>query len=298
MLRVVGHRIGGQDSDCPYCGRSDTRVIGTKRLVLQLRRCAGCRLMFRWPKDTSEFNRRFYQRQYREGITTDMPDKAPLENLKASIFSDTGKALAEKIALLKILLPHGRVLDFGCSWGYGTLQLAAAGYHAIGYEISEPRASIGRTSMGLTIISTEAELDRLNGSFDAVFASHVLEHVPEPAAVFDRIASLLKPDGFLLAFVPNCGGDEARLLGVEWGPMCCEKHPLALDAEFLEKALPRHGLRSIAFSDPYAPADLVACWDRLATPRNLRGPELMVVAQNIGDQRYALAATEGITMNA
>ena len=297
LLRVVGQRIGGQDVDCPYCGQSDTHVIGTKRLVLQLRRCAGCHLMFRWPKDTSEFNRRFYQRQYREGITTDVPDKAPLENLKASMFSGTEKALAEKIALLKILVPHGRVLDFGCSWGYGTLQLAAAGYDAVGFEISEPRAEFGRVNMGLTMISTEAELDKCAESFDAVFASHVLEHVPAPAAVFDRIASLLKPDGLLLAFVPNCGGDEARRLGVEWGPMCCEKHPLAFDAAFLEGALAKHGLRAITFSDPYAPQDLIACWDRLATPRNLHGAELMVVALNIGNQRDARVAAEERTMN-
>lgn len=288
LLRVVGQRIARQDCDCPYCGQSDTRVIGTKRLVLQLRQCARCRLMFRWPKDTTRFNRRFYQRRYREGITTDMPDNALLEKLKASMFSGTEKALAEKIALLKLLLPRGRVLDFGCSWGYGTLQLAAAGYDTIGFEISGRRAEFGRVALGLAVVSTEADLDKLTGSFDAVFASHVLEHVPTPSVVFDRIASLLRPEGLLLAFVPNCGGSEARRLGARWGPMCCEKHPLALDAEFLEKALPKHGLRAIAFSDPYTPGDLTTCWDRLAALRNLPGAELMVVARNIRERRSLL----------
>jgi 2-polyprenyl-3-methyl-5-hydroxy-6-metoxy-1,4-benzoquinol methylase len=238
--------------------------------------------MFRWPKDTIAFNRRFYQRQYSEGITTDMPYEVSLENSIASRFSDKEKDLGEKIALLKMLLPRGRVLDFGCSWGYGTMQLAAAGYDAVGFEISQPRAGFGRTGMGLTIISNEAELDKLEGSFDAVFASHVLEHLPAPSPVFDRIARLLKPRGLLLAFVPNCSGDEALRLGARWGPMCCEKHPLALDAEFLENALPKHGLQAVAFCEPYTLHEMIACGDRPAAQRHLRGAELVVIARNAG----------------
>jgi 2-polyprenyl-3-methyl-5-hydroxy-6-metoxy-1,4-benzoquinol methylase len=279
LLRMVRQRLAGQNTDCPYCGQSDTCVIGAKRLVLQLRRCASCRLMFRWPKDTLEFNYRFYQRRYRESVTTDLPNRSSLEELKASMCLGTGNALAQKIALLKMLLPGGRVLDFGCSWGYGTFRLMSAGYEAVGFEISEPRAVFGRTRLGLTIISSESELEKLAGSFDGVFASHVLEHVPTPAAVFDRIASLLKPEGVLLGFVPNCGGDDARRWGTRWGPMCCEKHPLALDSEFLEAALPKHGFAAITFSGPYSTEDLGKCWNPSNIQRSLNGAELAIVAR-------------------
>lgn len=289
LLRVVGQGIVRQDTNCPYCGHSQTRVIGKKRIVLQLRRCARCGLMYRWPKDTPRFNRSFYQRHYHQGMTTDMPDGEALGNFKASIFSGTEKDLANKIAVLKTLMPQGRVLDYGCSWGYGTFQLVAAGYEAVGFEVSKPRAEFGRSRLGVTVISSEGALDELAGSFDAVFASHVLEHLPAPSDVFDRLASLLKPNGLLLAFVPNCGGDEARRFGVNWGPICCEKHPLALDAEFLERALPKHGFKCAFFSSPYA-LDIIArnlsLNHRGATPRclrgdELRGDELMVAARRI-----------------
>jgi 2-polyprenyl-3-methyl-5-hydroxy-6-metoxy-1,4-benzoquinol methylase len=39
--------------------------------------------------------------------------------------------------------------------------------------------------------------------FDAVIASHVLEHVADPVTVLRRIAGWLKPDGRLLVIVPN-----------------------------------------------------------------------------------------------
>ncbi len=291
LLRVIRQRLLRQDTNCPYCGHSDTSVIEKKRIVLQLRRCAGCGLMYRWPKDTPRFNRRFYQRQYRQGMTTDMPDAKHVEKLKTSIFQGTEKHLSDKIAVLKALMPRGRVLDYGCSWGYGTFQLVAAGYDAMGFEISEPRAEFGRSRLGVTVISSQRALDEMAGSFDAVFASHVLEHLPAPSAELDRLANLLKPNGLLLAFVPNCGGKEARRLGVNWGPMCCEKHPLALDAIFLHRALPGHGFQVFTFSNPYDPEIIKSAMNHCA-PRNLHGDELMICARKITGQRNANVAVE------
>ncbi len=282
FLRVIGARIARQDTNCPYCGNSETWVIGKKRIVLQLRRCDSCGLMYRWPKDTTRFNRRFYQRRYCQGVTTDMPDGELLEKLKTSIFHGTEKDISNRIDVLKALMPRGHVLDYGCSWGYGTFQLIAAGYEAVGFEISDARAEFGRLRLGVTVISDEGALEQFSGSFDAVFAAHVLEHLPAPSAAFDRLAGLLKPNGLLLAFVPNCGGEEAGRRGVDWGPMCCEKHPLALDAVFLERALPRHGFKCAFFSSPYDSKIIARNLSHPgATAQYLRGDELMVVARKI-----------------
>src|SRR5271156_2806827 len=282
VVHIVGQRLARQDTNCPYCGHSGTSVIGKKRIVLQLRRCSDCGLKYRWPKDTVGFKRRFYKRQYREGITTSIPNKEKLNSFKASKFSGTENDLADKIVVLKKLLARGRVLDYGCSWGYGTFQLVAAGYDAVGFEISEWRAEFARSCLGVPVISSECALDESAGSFDALFASHVLEHLPAPSAAFDRFASLLKPKGLLLAFVPNCAGDAARRLGINWGPMCCEKHPLALQAEFLARALPKHRFKCAFFSDPYD-LDLILGELRLDCPgvttRCLSGDELLVVAR-------------------
>jgi 2-polyprenyl-3-methyl-5-hydroxy-6-metoxy-1,4-benzoquinol methylase len=244
--------------------------------------------MYRWPKDTPQFNQTFYQTRYRQGLTTARPDALELARLKASLFRGTEKDLAEKIALLRVLMPQGKVLDFGCSWGYGTFQLREAGYEVVGFEISKPRAEFGRCRLGVSIVSSESCLEALTGSFDCVFASHVLEHLPAPAAVFDRLSSLLKPNGLLLGFVPNCGGAEARRLGVRWGPMCCAEHPLALNAEFLARALPRHGFQCSFFSSPYQPELIADAFNGPDDTRDLRGDELMICARKImamGDGR-------------
>ncbi len=246
--------------------------------------------MFRWPKDTVGFNAQFYQRKYREpGLTTDLPDRQTLERLLAAEFAGTDKDFHDKIEILKRLVPSGKVLDFGCSWGYGVFQLRTAGYDAMGFEISKPRASFGRRELGITILE---DYDRLaechRGQFDAIFCSHVLEHLPTLDRVFDLFCSLLKPGGLLLVFVPNCGGDMARQLGVRWGPMLCEKHSLALDEPFFRGALPRHGFSVRFASSPYD-TDALESYLSAAGPsaevpsrRSLtRGEELLVCAWKV-----------------
>jgi 2-polyprenyl-3-methyl-5-hydroxy-6-metoxy-1,4-benzoquinol methylase len=48
-------------------------------------------------------------------------------------------------------------------------------------------------------------------SFDVVVAAEVLEHLFHPAAVLDRIASLLRSDGMLVGSVPNAFSLKCRL---------------------------------------------------------------------------------------
>src|SRR5207245_103928 len=81
---------------------------------------------------------------------------------------------------------------------------------------------------------SRAELEKLSDHcFDVIFANHVLEHLYDPYTAFEDWQRLLKATGVLLVFVPNVWGENARKLGPRWGPMIGEKHPFAINAEFL-----------------------------------------------------------------
>ncbi len=49
------------------------------------------------------------------------------------------------------------------------------------------------------------------GTFDLVVAGDVLEHLPDPGAVLDRVAVLLSPAGSLLVSLPNVANVTVRL---------------------------------------------------------------------------------------
>lgn len=280
LFRVMRAYLKRQDKRCPYCGNMNTKLIDRKRFVLQLKKCPTCNLMFRWPKDTIGFNKQFYQSNYRQkGLTTDLPDPEVLDSLKKTNFRETEKDFSAKIDILKELVLHGKVLDFGCSWGYSTFQLQHAGYDATGFEISKPRAEFGRNYLGINIIDEYSDLDKIQASsFDIIFSSHVLEHLPTLKGVFERFSTLLKPKGILVLFVPNGGGKNAKKHGVRWGPMICEKHPLALDRLFFETILPKHGFYIKSFSDPYNPKKIKSYMSGNKIPGEPRGDELLACA--------------------
>jgi len=84
--------------------------------------------MFRTPTTNPEENARFYRTDYVQEFTTDLPDRELLDRLKTTAFKGTEKDYAGYIEVLSALgLERGsKVLDFGCSWGYGSWQLAEA----------------------------------------------------------------------------------------------------------------------------------------------------------------------------
>jgi len=57
-----------------------------------------------------------------------------------------GRALSKGIQLSDetIETEKGRVLDYGCSWGYIVQRLLHHGYVAVGYEVSRRRARFGQ----------------------------------------------------------------------------------------------------------------------------------------------------------
>src|SRR5262245_32317219 len=123
---------------CPNCGSPSSHIEDRKYFVTQLRRCAQCALLFRAPTDPIGYNTRFYETEYNQGFTTDLPNDQELECLKATNFSDTEKNYGYYINVLRQLgiAPDARIFDFGCSWGYGSFQLKNAGFDVVAFEVA------------------------------------------------------------------------------------------------------------------------------------------------------------------
>lgn len=264
---------------CPCCGAGSFRFVAGKAIVTRLVRCRSCQLLFRIPRDPVGFGETFYQRDYASGgLTTRFPDAADLNRLLDKDFRGTDKDFSGKIRVLEFLeiRKGARILDFGASWGYLTWQLRKAGYDAVGYEISEPRAQYARERLGVRI---ETAKERLDGTFDVVFSSHVLEHLANPQEAFGLARKLLRKDGVFVAFTPN--GSEAcfRADRVRYNRTWGRLHPLYLDEKFYRYILP-NGPKLLTTREYGQWHDLseIGRWDR-ATDffHDLSMPELLAI---------------------
>lgn len=284
-IRMAAGRVMGADAGCPHCGVVGRRV-GTRMLVMELRRCSACGLMYRYPKDSQSENREFYQEDYKN-IVSSLPSKSDLAAWRQREFRDTPMDLRAKVEVLKSYCPGGKVLDFGCSWGYMVWQLTRADYDATGYEISEPRARYGADALGVKIRSdwTAMVREAASSPFDAIVANHVLEHLPEIGGIFSDFAAMLRPGGVLLVFVPDCTGcDDPGLLRKKGSGAFGRAHSLAFDVGFFERNLPGYGFTVRTDRTPRRTFE-PALKEQLNTIRNLNDRELMVVAHRVGASR-------------
>ncbi|MDJ0688933.1 MAG: methyltransferase domain-containing protein [Xenococcaceae cyanobacterium MO_188.B32] len=257
---VTTYLSGPMDETCPFCHHTQAEVLGNKYFLVQLRKCQNCGLMFRFPKEKPEENLRFYQFDYKEGLTTDLPSNLELKNLLERQFKNTTKDFSGKIDLLKSYVPKGKLLDFGCSWGYGVWQFQQAGYDTIGFEISQPRAEFGSKYLGVDIINRLEEINNLaKESFDVIFTSHVLEHLPDISNVFELFYKLLKTGGILAIFVPNCDGCNT-LSGFKKKKSFAfgEKHTIAYDSSFLSQTLENHKFSVHLLKDHHSELQVIA----------------------------------------
>jgi len=110
-----------------------------------------------------------------------------------------------------------RVLDVGCATGALLAALRDKGWDPQGVEISAAQASYGATHHGLPIFAGTLESAAFPAaSFDLVHASHLIEHLNDPASFIDEAARVLEPGGILALTTPNADGFQARLLGPAW----------------------------------------------------------------------------------
>ena len=282
FLKSALKLIGRKSLACPSCGSSNSTKIKTKYLVMTLMRCNSCKLLFRVPTTTPAENEKFYQRAYQQGFTTEMPFPKEVARLKAEKFRNTEKDYTPYIDVLKALGMEPRsatILDFGCSWGYGSWQIKEAGYSVRSFEISRPRCEYAIKHMN---VEATWNLENLNGPFDVFFSSHVIEHVPSVNDIISLAKNLLKPGGYFIAFTPNGSQTYRKLVPSNWMHAWSIVHPNLLDEKFYEYAF--HDRSFIIGSNPYDTV-AIAEWSQQASHGikqnilNLEGNELLCIAK-------------------
>lgn len=270
-----------QSKNCPGCESKHTTRIGSNATLAHVRECHECSLLYRWPKQSARFNSIFYRREYSRvhcSAATDLPEPKQLEAMKSHGFKGTARDFSDFIELFK-LLGVKTVLDFGCSWGYGVYQFRQSGFEAVGYEVSEPRAEFGRSNLDVHIFASETELLRSNHSFDLIFSSHVFEHLPTPNLAWDLFSKVSRKSSFYAIEVPNCGGESARRLGLNWGPFSSAIHPLSFTSTYFRKQLePRCSALSFV-SKPFNPRTVFNSFRGTPFSKDPAGDDLIVLAE-------------------
>lgn len=124
-----------------------------------------------------------------------------------------------------VQLRDKQVLDVGCGGGILTEALAEQGAKVTGIDMAEAALNVAKEhslAANLTIdyqqISAEAMAAQRAGEFDVVTCMEMLEHVPDPCAIIQACATLVKADGhvFFSTLNRNLKAFTLAIVGAEY----------------------------------------------------------------------------------
>lgn len=118
-----------------------------------------------------------------------------------------------------------KVLDIGCGGGILTEALAKAGAIATGIDMSNDAIQIAKQHAEMSDLTVHYEKIRVEDfatknphAFDVITCMEMLEHVPDPNAIIQSAAQLLKPNGkiFFSTINRNAKSFLSAIIGAEY----------------------------------------------------------------------------------
>ena len=184
--------------------------------------CKYCGLVQRNPQpEKSEIIARYSSTFGSDYLFYELKNEDTFLKLQQLALKDAGFIInAEKFALRhgseKGLEERPAVLDIGCATGALLARLRENGWRVTGVEIS-PAALFAQKERKLDVRNLPLEENNFpSKSFDAVLASHLIEHLNDPRSFITEIHRILKDSGYVFITTPNISGFQARLFGGRW----------------------------------------------------------------------------------
>lgn len=225
------------ENNCPICNHPSRFSFSSRDLMFDhyqrydYNACTDCELIFQNPKPSSQDIAAFYPDEYDVYEEGSRLKKIPLlrkaklahyfgyNHLKTSTYH----RLLARISFFVNkgeyeipFVPNGSLLDIGCGNGRFLHGMQQLGWQVKGVEFNDHAVNTCRKSR-LDVHHGDlfsAQFD--DASFDVINLSHVIEHVPDPKALFIEMSRLLKPKGLLVLKTPNSKALGRALFDTKW----------------------------------------------------------------------------------
>lgn len=153
--------------------------------------------------------------------------------------------LGTAVCFLPAPEPGGRFLEVGFGDGSTLARMRELGWSVTGIEV-DPVSVANTRSLGLDTregtLKSHAFADEL---FDAVYASHVVEHVHDPLGLLQECLRILKPGGTVVMTTPNLASWGHQRFKADWVPLDSPRHLMLFTPQTLRTLVRKAGFRTV-----------------------------------------------------
>jgi SAM-dependent methyltransferase len=181
-------------ANCPACGGSQTRYYAQKG-GYSLTKCFACTFIFVDPLPPSDVLEKTGYKNRKENISKDYFPKAKLRNRRA-MFTATS---------LWRFIRNKDVVDIACGGGFIVDAMRRLGGRAVGIDINADRISyaVRHFPENQFICGGYEELLRRRRSFDFIYSSQLLEHLPDINNFMEVLSQITRPHGYIYIKTPD-----------------------------------------------------------------------------------------------
>jgi SAM-dependent methyltransferase len=149
---------------------------------------------------------RYFDRMYDQQWSEDWIVREHHADYKDVIFGDILDALESRLAV-----GRRRLLDVGAHAGRFVTLARQRGWRPEGLELNPKTAAYASTASDAPVHQGNMHMFELvDGAYDAITLTDVLEHVPEPRRVLQKARRLLSPAGWIAIKVPNAPAQRVK----------------------------------------------------------------------------------------
>jgi 2-polyprenyl-3-methyl-5-hydroxy-6-metoxy-1,4-benzoquinol methylase len=216
-------KIEFEEAICIICDKNNTHPAGEvvwRGNTLQYCVCGNCGLKFMNPRPTRDWYRNFYINEFWEDkfANRSWRGKGMFELLwrllKGGVSGRLSKGrkralqVVPEILSRKSLTSASKVLDVGCAFGMILEEIKAKTNATVyGVEPNDSARAEAEKRVGVEFIGRTAEdlvaITGMDGTFDIIIFSNVLENIVDPRPVLQAARRLLNNDGLLYVDTPN-----------------------------------------------------------------------------------------------
>lgn len=142
-------------------------------------------------------------------------------------------------------LRNKKILDIGCGMGIFLEVAQARGYETKGIDINKNVLHLASSSVRDNILITDINLFEAKEKFDIITMWYVLEHLPNPEEVIEKVWSMLKYGGIFAVSTPNGYGATARFKPSWYYSIVPEDHIFEFNPKSLSILLTRNKFKVV-----------------------------------------------------
>ncbi len=231
--------------NCLLCSSDKSTIVHPPDIV----KCDDCGFIYLKIRPTQKWMENYYKEVYAvndpsAAVTVAVPSDVSLLDINNEFIAAQRRSLFEEaIEHYGKTIQGGTLIDIGCGWGALLYNARKYGMNVIGFEFTNHNVQFARQVLNLDVRQQQfADSDIPENSVDIVTMSHVLEHVPDPLKVVEKINRVLKPGGIFYCVVPNFYSLCSAYLGEKWEWLDRNWHYSQFSVDSIQKLFLKVGL--------------------------------------------------------